>query len=239
MYLNKMEIELIIEKFEKILPNNFTVKLIEHFYIKGFWENEKVLKGIFLGSIDDMLTTNIIASIEFKEIEIILDTKYKIGQGNSTINININKHLFNHTIGEGILEKLPIALDTVEGVDNACSLIQTYIEQEALPFFNYWQDIRDFIPFLETDDINFLSNIFAGDALFKKIIIWKLCSHPQYNEFITKKTVALAKRLNEIPNDKFFKNSYNRFLKLLKTLEKTKPLYEWDETYLIQKPFIK
>lgn len=234
-----MEIEFIIKEFEKVLPNNFTVKLIEDFYIKGFWKNEKLLKGIFLGSIDDMLTTNIVASIEFKEIEIILDTKYKIGLGNSTINININKHLFNHTVGEGILDKLPIAIDTEEGINSACQLIQQYIEQEATPFFNYWQDIRDFLPFLETDEISILSDMFSGDALFKKIIIWKLCSHPQYSEFTTKKTAALTQRLNDIPNDKFFKNSYNKYLKILKTLEKTKPLYEWDDAYLIQKPYVR
>lgn len=233
-----MDTDFIIKKLDKILINNFSVKLIENKYLKGFLETEKIIKGIFLGSIDDLLTTNIIASINFKEIENILypnEDQFSI----TTINININKHLFSHKVGESILSQLPISLDTEAGIDKACQLIQHYIKQEALPFFNYWKDIRDFLPFLETDDISLLSDIFSGDALFKKIIIWKLCSHPDFNEFTEKKTNQLTKRLHEIPKDKSFKKNYDRYIKILKTLEKTKPLYEWDEKYLIQKPYIR
>lgn len=226
-------------RYKEILPDNFTITLLEEKYINAISVSENKTNSLYMGNIEIQLLKNIVASIEFKEIEIILDTKYKIGLGNSTINININKHLFNHTVGEGILDKLPIAIDTEEGINSACQLIQQYIEQEATPFFNYWHDIRDFLPFLETDEISSLSDMFSGDALFKKIIIWKLCSHPQYSEFTTKKTAALTQRLNDIPNDKFFKNNYNRYLKILKTLEKTKPLYEWDYSYLIQKPYVR
>ncbi|MNY49745.1 hypothetical protein D3C86_1852010 [compost metagenome] len=70
-----MNTESIIKKFEKTLPNDFSVKLIEDIYLKGFLENQKIIKGIFLASIDDLSTTNIVASINFKEIENILSAK--------------------------------------------------------------------------------------------------------------------------------------------------------------------
>ncbi|WP_431244900.1 hypothetical protein ACQ9BO_12160 [Flavobacterium sp. P21] len=231
--------EYINERYNQILPDNFNILILEEKYIEAISIADNKVNALYLGNIEIYLLKNILASIEFNDVEKILDPKYKIGQGNSTINININKHLFNHNVGEGILNQLPANLDTESGVEKACHLMRQYIQQEALPFFNYWQDIRDFLPFLESDDINFISDIFYSDALFKKIIIWKLCSHPQYNNFTDKKTEQLTKRLLEIPKDKSFKKNYDRYIKILKTLEKTKPLYEWDEKYLIEKPYIK
>lgn len=233
-----MNTEFIIKKFKKILPNNFSVKLIEDIYLKCFLENEKIIKGIFLGSIDDLSITNIVASINFKEIENILSSKedqFSI----TTINININKHLFNHKVGEDILSQLPISLDTEASVDKACEFIQQYIEQEAIPFFNYWQDIRDFLPFLETKDNGFIADLFSKDGFYKKVIIWKLCSHPGYDELVKKMLDIFEQELKESPKDKFLKKDYDKYIKILKTLENTKPLYSWDDSYLIQKSYIK
>lgn len=233
-----MNTEFIIKKFEKMLPNNFFIKLMEDAYLKGFFEDGKIIKGIFLGSIDDLLTTNIIASINFKEIENILhphEDQFSI----TTINININKHLFNHKIRESTLNQLPVSLDNEADIDKACQLIQQYIEQEAIPFFNYWQDIRDFLPFLETKSNGFIADLFSGDGFYKKVIIWKLCSHPGYNELIEEMFEIFMQELKESPKDKLLKKDYDKYIKIIKTLEKTKSLYEWDKKYLIQKPYLK
>ncbi|WP_456315326.1 hypothetical protein [Pseudomonas shirazensis] len=233
-----MKTEFIIKKFEKTLPNNFSVKLIEDIYIKGFLENEKIIKGIFLGSINDLSTTNIVASINFKEIENIISSnedKFSI----TTINININKHLFNHKMEEDILSQLPISLDTEASVDRACEFVKQYIKQEAIPFFNYWQDIRNFLPFLETKDNGFIADLFSKDGFYKKVIIWKLCSHPGYEKLIDEMLDIFAEELKESPKDKFLKKDYDKYIKILKILEKTKPLYSWDDSYLIQKQYIR
>ncbi|OAZ04118.1 hypothetical protein [Flavobacterium succinicans] len=231
--------EYLDKKYKEILPTSFSILLLEEKYIEAISVFENKANSIYLGNIEIQLLKNILAGIEFSEIEIILDSKYKIGQGNSTINININKHLFNHKIGESILSQLPVSLDTEAGIDKACQLIQQYIEQEAIPFFKYWQDIRDFLPFLETKDNGFIADLFSGDGFYKKVIIWKLCSHPGYNDLVEEMLEIFAQELKESPKDKFLKKDYDKYLKILKTLEKTKPLYEWDEKYLIQKPYIK
>ena len=236
-----MNTEFIIKKIKKILPNDFSVKPIEYIYIyiwNVFLENEKIIKGIFLGSIDDLAITNIVASKNFKEIENILSAKedqFSI----TTINININKHLFNHKVGEDILSQLPISLDTEASVDKACEFIQQYIEQEAIRFFNYWQDIRDFLPFLETKDNGFIADLFSKDGFYKKVIIWKLYSHPGYDELVKEMLDIFEQELKESPKDKFLKKDYDKYIKILKTLENTKPLYSWDDSYLIQKSYIK
>uniref|UniRef100_UPI002605A206 hypothetical protein n=1 Tax=Flavobacterium sp. TaxID=239 RepID=UPI002605A206 len=156
--------EYLDKKYKEILPTCFSILLLEEKYIEAISVFENKANSIYLGNIEIQLLKNILAGIEFSEIEIILDSKYKIGQGNSTINININKHLFNHKIGESILNQLPVSLDNEADIDKACQLIQQYIEQEAIPFFNYWQDIRDFLPFLETKDNGFIADLFSGDG---------------------------------------------------------------------------
>lgn len=231
--------EYLDKKYKEILPTCFSILLLEEKYIEAISVFENKANSIYLGNIEIQLLKNILAGIEFSEIEIILDSKYKIGQGNSTINININKHLFNHKIGESILNQLPVSLDNEADIDKACQLIQQYIEQEAIPFFNYWQDIRDFLPFLETKDNGFIADLFSGDGFYKKVIIWKLCSHPCYYNLIEEMLGIFKLELEETPNDKLLKKDYDKYLKIIKTLEKTKPLYEWDEKYLIQKPYIK
>ena len=142
-------------------------------------------------------------------------------------------------MGEDILSQLPISLDTEASVDKACEFIQQYIEQEAIRFFNYWQDIRDFLPFLETKDNGFIADLFSKDGFYKKVIIWKLYSHPGYDELVKEMLDIFEQELKESPKDKFLKKDYDKYIKILKTLENTKPLYSWDDSYLIQKSYIK
>ncbi|MEO8238798.1 MAG: hypothetical protein ABI576_11870 [Flavobacterium sp.] len=230
-YLNK--------RYKEILPDNFSILLLEEKYIEAISVFENKANSIYLGNIEIKLLKNILAGVDFSEIERILDSKYKIGQGNSTINININKHLFNHKVGENILNQLPVSLDTEAGVDKACQFIEQYIKQEAVPFFNYWQDIRDLLPFLETKDNGFIADLFSGDGFYKKVIVWKLCSHPGYNELIEEMLEIFMQELKESPKDKLLKKDYDKYIKIINTLEKTKPLFEWDEKYLIQKSYIR
>ncbi|OOV29854.1 hypothetical protein BXU11_08320 [Flavobacterium sp. LM5] len=233
-----MNIEYITKKFEGISPEGFNVVISKENYISLEKINNTILNKIYCGNLNAFFLTNISSSIIFFEIENILNNKYELGQNNPTIDILGNKFPFKHDYQE-ILSQLPISLDTEAGIDKACQLIQEYIEQEAIPFFNYWQDIRDFLPFLETKDNGFIADLFSGDGFYKKVIIWKLCSHPCYYNLIEEMLGIFKLELEETPNDKLLKKDYDKYLKIIKTLEKTKPLYEWDEKYLIQKPYIK
>lgn len=223
---------------EKIIKNNtpssFQFQKDSNGYCRYFKDDENLQLVVGLGSFLLGEFKGIRASIYFNQIEKILDNNCKIGETNPTIDINVNKHLFNSSVGKGIIDQLPISLANEEGIDKACELIKQYITQNAIPFFNYWQDIRDFLPFLETTQIP-LHNLFTGDPLLKKIIIWRLCSHPKYDILIEEKSNLLLKASLAKTKDKMFQKNYKKYLNLIKILENTKPLYEWDDTYLIKK----
>jgi len=232
-----MDKEFIFKKYQKIIPEKFSLTLTENRYIKSFKEDNDLIYDLFLGSIDDMKLTNISTSLVFKKIEQIINPNFILGYNNPTIKIDTNRFLFKTSIGKNTLSLLPISIATKEGVTQACELIKQYIEQDAMPFFNHWRDIRDFLPYLEIDDINFLADLFCGDAFYKKAIIWKLCSHPKYRELTEKMIESFKQELIEGPNDNLLKKDYAHYFKILNTLEKTEPMYEWNEKYLVAKPF--
>lgn len=234
-----MNAEFIIKKFEKILPEKFNLIISKENYISFEKVNNNILNKIYTGNLNTFCLKNISSSIIFFEIENILNNKYEIGQNNPTIDIQGNKHIFENKVVEAVLNQLPVDLDNEAGIEKACLLIKQYIQQEALLFFNYWQDIRNFLPFLETKDNGFIADIFCGDGFYKKVIIWKLCSHPKYNELTEEMLDIFIKEIKESPKDKLLKKDYDKYIKILKTLEKTKPLYAWDDSYLIQKPYSK
>jgi len=103
--------------------------------------------------------------------------------------------------------------------------------------FSYWNDIRVFLPFLESSDIHFLNDLLVGKGENRKLIIWKLCNHPRYESFLKETTKSYEDYLKENPKDKSEARAFKEFKALVKRLEKVAPLYEWDEKYLEPKPF--
>lgn len=237
---------IIIKKLNTILPKDFEFKITEELNTKmiSFKKYELgivyIIQNITLNErVHGDVLGNILGKLIFKEIECILNPKYKIGENNPTLDYYGHQKALNITTNQKIFSQLPVILSNEESINKACQLIQQYIEQEAIPFFNYWQDIRDFLPFLETKDNGFIADLFSGDGFYKKVIIWKLCKHPGYNELIEEMLEIFMQELKESPKDKLLKKDYDKYIKIIKTLEKTKPLYDWDEKYLIQKPYIK
>ena len=70
------------------------------------------------------------------------------------------------------------------------------------------------------------------------MIIWGLCSHPKFEVYTDFHEERLAEILKSNPKSIDVKKG----LKLLRTIKsrilKNGPLYEWKESYLIQKPFM-
>ena len=146
--------------------------------------------------------------------------------------------IFNLEEGKGINEILPIELVNEEAFIQAKQLIQTYINTYPKPFFDYWTDIRCFLPFIETADGRKLNDYFTGYPTERKMIIWHLCNHPKSKEF-TNETLKSWEEYSEAnPNDAIFKRWTKNMQRIVKVLSKTPPLYEWDDSYLIAKKLI-
>ena len=228
----------IINRLRESTPLNFKMEVDGDNYMRYFLESDNYYQVIGLGSILDGEFRGMKASIYFKNIEKIIDPKFILGENNPTIDIDGHQFLFNKDKSIEVHSLLPIDLSTEKDLQQSCQIIEQYVKQIAEPFFSYWQDIRTFLPFLETDDIRFLSTMFCGDALFKKLVIWKFCNHPNYEEYKIEKLKLIESRLQEKSNDKIYKRNYTKLKKILKTLEKTEPLYDWDNKYLEKKPLL-
>ncbi|WP_405398984.1 hypothetical protein [Maribacter sp. Asnod2-G09] len=196
-------------------------------------ENDITIKGIMVYIKDDEIK-NITTFFNDQTVQSFFKSEYD-KYSNYMIDDTCMQHLFDNVIDMKMLNQLPISLVDEEGVEKACELLKQYITQKAIPFFNYWQDIRDFIPFLETDDPIFIQDIFCGDGVEKKVIIWKLCNHPKYQNYVQVLIQSYVDYLEENPNDKWAIKDFKKIKDIVKRLEKTEPLYTWDERYLIKK----
>lgn len=228
-----MNQEYVIEAFTSVLPKEYKIKLIEKKYIRAFYIQENLSFSIYLGDFQDYLVTNLVASIEYKVVEELYDTKFKLGKGNYTINDQLLWTLFDHEISDQLKKSLPISLSTEEGVTQACELIKMYYEQVAVPFFNYFKDVRALLPFIENADLPNLHKTLLSDGIMKKAILWKLCNHSRFMEFKSFIEAIYNEDLAINANDK----SALKGLEFFKQLEDVKPIYNWDDIYLIAKPF--
>ena len=76
-----------------------------------------------------------------------------------------------------------------------------------------------------------------GKGENRKLIIWKLCNHPKYEFLQNEIFKSYEDYLKSNPNDNYEKRAFKEFKNIVKRLEKTSPLYDWDENYLEPKPF--
>ena len=79
--------------------------------------------------------------------------------------------------------KLPFIIENEEDIGNFVKLCIEYYEEEAKTFFNYWTDIEQFVPIIEEMTLMELIYFFGLGGRLKKAIIWKLTSHPDYDNY--------------------------------------------------------
>jgi hypothetical protein len=232
----------ILKLLENILPEGFEIYNNFRNGIRLDKKQERRIISIGLGDLLNkaQLTDSIQCFISFYDIESILNPNFlktKDIEDGLTIRTRQHRLIFNLKNDEEIYDFLPLKLHTDESLIFAEKLIKKYIQDYAEPFFNYWNDIRCFLSFIENATLTGLHDYFAGYAIEKKLIIWHLCSHPKFNLYSKERRYAYENYLKDNPNDNARQKEYKELLKLLKRLEKISPLYKWDESYLISKPF--
>lgn len=117
------------------------------------------------------------------------------------------------------------------------SLLEQFWKNDAVPFFEYWSDLRSLLPFIETSVPSELAEILSHRLIEKKMIIWKLCSHPQYDFFIQERKEILEKAMRRNPQKKNLSEMYSAIEVMEDRLINVEPLYVWDDSLLIPKPY--
>lgn len=238
------------EQIEKILKNRmpnyiFNYSEINDFGYKFTHYYNGIVKGIMIYINErnsfQLGLRNTHSFIRIDLVETIINPKLKkqIDFGNHpTVTIQNIESIFNTPIKQGIRENLIFDIHTEDDIRKALRMVDRFVYQDALPFFDYWQDVRDFLPFIETDNIRIVANdVFSGDGMKMKMIIWWLCQHPRYEAFKKERLEVYEKILKEDPSNTSEEKEYKNLLKFLKRLEKVTPTYDWDENYLIAKPY--
>lgn len=148
-------------------------------------------------------------------------------------------YLTGHQFGSGIYNQLPVYFESEEEVSVVIELLKKFIIQDAFPFFEYWNDLRVLLPYLELDHNDVMGSYrVIGNWQFKKAAIWYLTSHPKYQEFVDFHVERYESIINRNDNNmKATIKGKEDFMNLDYRLKASDPLYEWDSDYLIRKEF--
>jgi hypothetical protein len=111
------------------------------------------------------------------------------------------------------------------GVDILVDRIKEYYYEFAAPAFDSFTSIEQFVPIIESMTIIELSDYFGSGAIFKKAIIYRLCNHKDYEQYISERIQLLKQRLDgESPDVKTI-NWYKTAIELKEILDSTPPKY--------------
>lgn len=116
--------------------------------------------------------------------------------------------------------------------------MELYITQDAIPFFDYWTDIRVFLPHIEGPYYDRRITQLLSNWALTKLYIWYNTSHPEYDDFFEFLIARKKSRIQNEPDRKEeLEKALNEILDLDLQLRKSPPLYDWDPAYLIKKEF--
>jgi hypothetical protein len=229
----------LLNVLEEILPNGFQIIIKNNKIV--YFEKAETERLISIGLGDLSYNTCQYGPqdfISFYAIENVLSKKRNLDES-LTIRTRNHSLIFNLQFENGISgihNFFPLKLTNDENIVKFKELVKAYIVQYSNPFFEYWSDWRLFLPFIENATLTGLHDYFAGYAIEKKLIIWKLCHHPKFEQYKEERKGVYENHLSQNPNDKVLQKEYKELMNLLNKLDKIKPLYDWDDKYLIAKP---
>jgi hypothetical protein len=237
--------EFIIEKLKKKCPSGYELKSVIYPENKKtvFLEYSKLHNNITYNI--DVSTINHhpygncyhnnLLTIRFNLIEDLLNKNTDNYTTNSS-QLFWNK-IFPNTFDNNLRLDKPIIFKAESDIDKAIDYVKNYIKEFVNDYFTYWTDIRLFLPFLETKNVRFLNDLLVGKGIERKLIIWKLCNHPNYESFLADRLVKYKEYIEENPKEKATIKKFKHIQQIVKRLEKVKPIYDWNPSYLTPKPF--
>lgn len=110
-------------------------------------------------------------------------------------------------------------------------MIVDYWNSLVIPFFNYFTDIHNLIPYIQ-DDSQIKEKINPIGGYQRKLLIWYFCSHPEYENYKEHVINMVSNYLNSQESEKWKSITMD----VIEFAEKKDPLYSWDEKYLVEKP---
>ncbi len=185
--------KLIINKYKKALPKGFELISIINTELKGLkslkysLNNDNAIYNISCCSLNSHPLGDILPlirmTVSFKLVEKLIHLK--IDESDYTTSFTILDSLFPLVFDKKFILDKPIIFKTESDIDKGIAYVKSYIKEFAEDYFAYWNDIRAFLPFLESKNVRYLNDLLVGKGIERKLIIWKLCNHPNYDFFFS------------------------------------------------------
>lgn len=233
--MKQKEMLLIIEQqLQKgLLPSDFKVGTGQRntIVIEKKERNQKIIKEFGAIISDDFIVEDYFSLITILEIETILTPlmqKHRMfGKSDNGVKLTstLNKlepELFSQTLNPSY----PKTIKTEQDVIDLLKDLNEYTQNVAEPFFEKWSDLRVLDKFLDTIPQMEVSKYLGGYGVFSKMLIYKLCNNPRYEEYFNMMYSFSINRYKENPNgDIAIKQKHDFMLDFKEVLDKIEPRY--------------
>lgn len=223
------------------LGEGFSLQVFDNGYFEFISNDLNVFRSLGGGYNGRFRTVKGIgADLFFHELEHRLSAKpLCLNSSNRPVSMTLPNHksLMGYSLEEGVVGLFPISLNTASDLVQLKLKVEQFWKEEAKPFFEYWSDIRSFLPFLESSNISLWVQVLGKQAIESKMIIWKLCNHSGYQSFVDARKAILEDALEKQPENKRYLEVLESLVSMEKLLSSVDSLYEWDDSYLTPKPF--
>ena len=126
--------------------------------------------------------------------------------------------------GENICPFIPHELNDEDQILKVCELIETFLKEDAYPFFDNWQTLRDLLPLIDKLNQKDISEIFGGSGVPEKALTWYLCDHPEKENFINSWIDKYESKVQKNPDEGAYKEHLERLLSVKQAAISIKPL---------------
>ena len=137
-------------------------------------------------------------------------------------NINIKNTISQISEGKesaiNIYEKLPANIGSSEDLERSINLIQAFIDEIAISFYQKWTTLSDLIPLIENLNLKNLSQVFGGNGIVEKTIIMHLYNHTNTKSFIENLIQKYTNKSEEYPDEDAYQNMTKSLLNLKQAL---------------------
>lgn len=193
--------------------------------------NEKIVKEFGAIIYDDFKVEDFFTLITILEIENVITSLLRknglIGGTDDEVMVtsSLNKlepDLFQKTLNPSY----PKTIQTEQDVIDLLKDLNDYTINIAEPFFEKWSDLRVLDKFLDTIPQMEVHKYLGGYGVFSKILVYKLCNNPNYQEYFDMMYLFAINRYKENPNgDIAIKQKHDLMIDLKEVLDRTEPIY--------------
>ncbi len=137
---------------------------------------------------------------------------------------SISERVNGISSGENVYPFLPLEINSEEQVNKVSDLVNTFINEDAYPFFDQWKTLHDLIPVLEKLNPREISEILGGNGVPEKALIWYLSDHPEKEGYLMNWINKYETKSMENPDEDAYKEHLDILLKIKQVSKSILPL---------------